>query len=104
MTDALPMLPVELKAFGDKAGRLRQWPVRQRLQRIAAEYLATRFEPGVEYRERDVNLILQDWHTFNDWARLRRMLVDWGYLEREPNGARYWVAAAIDPSHEEVAD
>ena len=84
------MLPPELKSFADRAGRMKQWPTRWTLQRIAAAYHATRFEIGVEYNERQVNAILQDWHTFKDWARLRRLLVVWGYLERDPDGSRYW--------------
>ena len=82
-------LPRELRPFMDDAGRLIQWPVRRKVQRMATDYLAERFEPGREYREQEVNEILLGWHTFGDWALLRRMLCDWGYLEREADGSRY---------------
>jgi hypothetical protein len=71
--------------------------VKSRLQRAAALYLVTRFEFAAEYSERQVNAILEDWHTFRDPARLRRTLVDWGYLDRESDGSRY---GRIDPAAE----
>ena len=33
------------------------------------------------------------WHTFRDWARLRRMLYDLGYLDRDMAGSAYTLAA-----------
>ncbi len=83
------LLPRELRPFVDETGRLTQWPSRQKVQRMAAAYLATRFEAGREYSEQDVNFLLMDWHTFADWALLRRMLCDWRHLERESDGTRY---------------
>lgn len=82
-------LPRELRPFVDERLRLRQWPSRQKVQRMAAELLVRRFEPGREYSEREVNFILMDGHTFADWALLRRTLVDWRYLTRESDGSRY---------------
>jgi len=83
------LLPRELRPFVDDDGRLRQWPTRYKVQRMAADYLAARFEPGREYSEHEVNELLLDWHTFADWALLRRVLCDWRYMKREPDGTRY---------------
>jgi hypothetical protein len=82
-------LPRELRPFLDEAGRLRRWPARHKVQRMAAAFLARRFEAGREYSEKDVNFHLMDGHTFADWALLRRCLVDWGYMAREADGSRY---------------
>jgi hypothetical protein len=60
---------------------------------MAVAYLAGRFEPGREYSEREVNELLLDWHTFGDWALLRRRLCDWRHMERERDGTRYPAAA-----------
>ena len=92
--------PRELRPFVDAHGRLFQWPVRQKIQRMAAAYLATRFETGREYSEREVNDLLSEWHTFGDWALLRRVLCDWGYMKRESNGTRYRLQPAPAPSTE----
>lgn len=81
--------PRELRPFMDERGRLRQWPAKTKVQRMAAVYLASRFESGREYSEREVNELLLDWHTFEDWALLRRVLCDWRHMERERDGTRY---------------
>ena len=82
-------LPRELRPFVDDDGRLTQWPTRQKVQRMAIAYLATKLDPGREYREREINEALVAWHTFGDWALLRRLLFDWCYMDRESDGSRY---------------
>ena len=66
--------------------RLRSIPRRGRKRRIVLEYLASAFEPGVRYREAQVNAVLRAWH--DDVAALRRYLVDEGLLSRA--GGEYW--------------
>ena len=73
----------------DDAGRLRQWPARYKVKRMAVALLARRFDAAREYSEKDVNFLLMDGHTFADWALLRRCLVDWGFMTRESDGSRY---------------
>ncbi len=91
-------LPRELRPFVDDDGRIKQWPVRQKVQRMAIAYLAARFEPGRDYHEREVNELLLRWHTFGDWALLRRLLFDWRFLDRESDGSRYWLRRiAMEP-------
>ena len=77
----------------DTDGRISQWPSRAKVQRMAAALLACRFEPGRDYTESEVNMLLMDGHTFADWALLRRVLCDWRFLERERDCSRYWVRA-----------
>lgn len=84
-------VPREMRPFMDEQGRVARWPARQKVQRLVIDYLARRFEHGRDYSEKDVNFLLMDWHGFSDWAMLRRLLVDWGYLGREGGGARYWL-------------
>ncbi|MBI5710694.1 MAG: DUF2087 domain-containing protein [Candidatus Eisenbacteria bacterium] len=86
-------LPRELRPFVNGDGRITQWPSRLKIQRMAAALLATRFEPGRDYSEKEVNALLMDGHTFADWALLRRVLCDWRFLDRESSGARYWLRA-----------
>ena len=90
-------VPRELRPFLDEEGRLRQWPARQKTQRMAAAILAARFEPGRDYNERQVNEVLLEGHTFGDWALLRRVLFDWGYLDRKSDGSRYWLRSDAGP-------
>src|SRR5262249_59911860 len=90
-------LPRELRPFVDEQGRIEQWPSKQKTQRMAVEYLATKFEPGRNYNEKQVNELLNTWHTFEDWALLRRVLYDWRHLDRESDGSRYWLRAEPEP-------
>jgi hypothetical protein len=62
-------------------GRLRALPVRAAQRRVVLEYLAGRFEAGVEYVEADVNELLSRFH--DDYASLRRHLVDERLLTRD---------------------
>ncbi len=83
------LLPRELRPFIDDRGRLFRWPSREKVQRMAVAYLAGKFEPGREYGEQEVNFLLLEWHSFGDWALLRRLLYNWKHLDREPDGSRY---------------
>lgn len=49
-------------------------------RRVVLERLAFEFEPGLRYSERQVNSALQIYHE--DYATLRRYLVDYGMLTR----------------------
>ncbi len=87
------LLPRELRPFIDEAGRLHSWPSRQKVQRMAATWIARHFDLAREYSEPEVNDLLIECHTFGDWAILRRSLVDWRYLDRDSNGSRYRLRA-----------
>ncbi|GAA2315067.1 DUF2087 domain-containing protein [Nonomuraea roseoviolacea subsp. roseoviolacea] len=67
-------------------GRLRTMPMRREKRLVVLRYIARLFEPGVRYAEKDVNVTLRAFH--DDYAALRRYLVDEGLLSREGNV--YW--------------
>jgi DNA-binding transcriptional ArsR family regulator len=87
--------PEALGATADQAEVLRNFLVDGRLSAIPAargkrlrvlDFLAGQFEPGRVYPERDVNAILGRFH--DDYALLRRNLVDEDFLERRDGF--YW--------------
>lgn len=84
LPDATPEQARVLRNFVEN-GRLRALPVRAAQRRVVLEYLAERFEEGIEYPEVDVNELLGRFH--DDYASLRRYLVDEGLLTR--SGGRY---------------
>lgn len=88
---------VTLTQFLDAEGRVIRWPTRKgdRLvgQKLVVEYLITKFEFGRTYTEREVNDILKQWHTFMDWALLRREMFERKLLNRTLDGRQYWVTA-----------
>lgn len=57
-------------------------------RRIIAAAVAERFHPCRRYTEREVNQILEP--IAEDHVLLRRCLVDFGYLNRLPDGSQYW--------------
>jgi hypothetical protein len=84
---------VELQNYLDEQGRVKEWPSKRnkgKFQRLVLEYLATKFEVGVIYTEKQVNAILNQHHTFGDAAMLRRELFERGLINRERDGSAYW--------------
>ena len=61
-------------------GRLKALPVRASQRRVVLEYLGARFDEGTDYAEAEVNDLLGQFHE--DYASLRRSLVDEGLLTR----------------------
>jgi diadenosine tetraphosphate (Ap4A) HIT family hydrolase len=76
----------------DNQGRVTRWPTLKfpEEQMAVREYLASKFEYEREYTEREVNDLLNVWHTFGDWALLRRELFMHELLGRMKNGSCYW--------------
>jgi DNA-binding HxlR family transcriptional regulator len=84
-----PGLKAEVKedAYRDKVlraffarGRLKQIPAQLKKRLIVLERIAQEFEPERDYTEREVNLILLDFHE--DIASLRRGLISAGLMTR----------------------
>jgi hypothetical protein len=69
-------------------GRLMSIPVARAKRRAVLDYLARQFDPGRTYPEREVNKLLAE--VYDDFAALRRYLVDDGFLERRDGF--YWRA------------
>jgi hypothetical protein len=88
-----------LKPFLNSEGQVAQWPAKRPKQAVVLEYLASKFEANHSYTETEVNDILKEWHTFEDWALLRRELFDKGYFDRELDGSDYQLAHPADLLH-----
>ena len=67
-----------------------RWPKKQSDKQFIIEFLSTKFEFGAKYSEKDVNLIINRFHLFNDMALLRRELISRKYLSRTDDGSEYW--------------
>jgi hypothetical protein len=80
-----PRTEAVLRAFV-RDGRITQMPVAASKRLLLLEHVATTFEPGVRYPEAEVNAMLRAW--YDDYAGLRRYLVDEGLLSRQ--AGEYW--------------
>jgi len=73
-----------------KDGHLVRFPAKRGRRRLLLEHVASSFEPGRRFPEREVNVVLRAWCEGGqaDYVTLRRYLVDEGLLSREHG--EYW--------------
>ena len=69
--------------------RLQQIPPKTKKLLPVLRWIALAFGADVLYSERQVNSIIKQYH--DDHTRLRRELVDFGFLRRERGGGKYWL-------------
>jgi len=81
-----------VRAFVRRDGSLKEIPAAQKKLQAVLRYIAREFEPERRYSEKQVNAILGRFHP--DIASLRRYLIIYKLMERDPNGAQYWKPAA----------
>lgn len=62
-------------------GKLKSIPVQQKKRKIVLEEIAKKFEPDKLYTEREVNIIIADFH--DDFCTIRREMVAFSILKRE---------------------
>ena len=67
-------------------GRLVQMPAKRSRRLVVLDHVARVFEPGRRYPEAEVNVLLRAF--YDDYAALRRYLVDEGFLARKDG--QYW--------------
>ena len=70
-------------------GRIERVPAKRKVRAAVLLEVVSRFEPGRDYSEREVNEVLLGVHE--DFAYLRRELVNYHYLDRQDG--RYRTAA-----------
>jgi len=76
------------------------FPTRASDQAILEKSIIRNFDPDARYSQKGVDTILKLWiqeigrKIRVDHVTLRRLLVDDGYLERRPDGARYRVSVS----------
>ena len=67
-----------------------RWPKKQSDKTYIIEFLSSKFECDIQYSEKDVNVIINRYHSFNDVPLLRRELISRQYLARKDDGSKYW--------------
>jgi DNA-binding CsgD family transcriptional regulator len=70
-------------------GPISEFPAKEKRKVIIIKQLAKRFEPGRMYTEREVNAVLEA--AYHDYVTLRRYLIEYGFLDRLPDGSSYWL-------------
>lgn len=80
----------DISRFLDEYGRITHLSHKKNIRVATLYYLAEKFEANLDYTEKEVNAICEEWHTFGDYFILRREMIDNELLCRESNGSRYW--------------
>ena len=96
--DALPSVAADLdmnaydkkviKNYSNPDGTLKAIPFQQKKMLAVLRYVLRDIEKDVRYTEQQINDILEKYNE--DFPRLRRELVGFGYLNRTNNGSEYW--------------
>ena len=77
-----------VRSFSLPDGRLREIPYQNRKLQAILRHVVQVFEPGKRYTEKEVNEALKRFHE--DYASLRRSLIDQKMVARDASGAAYW--------------
>lgn len=91
----------ELKTFLDDSGRLTALPAKRKMKLHAFIYLSDKFIKGKVYTEKEVNALINEWHTYGDPVTLRRELCDHRILCRDDYGKEYKLCDTV-PGFDEL--
>ncbi len=69
--------------------QLSKFPKKQKHKLIVLRNIASRFENSRVYNEKEVNGILKT--AGDDYVTIRRYLIEYGFLDRKPDGSQYWL-------------
>jgi len=78
-----------LASFTGPDGRFTAFPTQEKKFLVLLRHVLREFRPGVRYSEKKVNEVLSRYSE--DTARLRRSLVEFGFMDREGGGRDYWL-------------
>lgn len=80
----------DINNYIDSTGKIKTWPSKHKLKQQVAEYIADKFEFNHFYTEKEVNNLIEQYHTFGDYFLIRRELIERRLLLRTNNGSKYW--------------
>lgn len=79
------------KRLIDKDNKIIRWPRKQQEQNLILQYIRNKFDADIFYSEIEVNTIIKNSITFDDYALIRRELIEKHYLDRSGDCKKYWV-------------
>ena len=85
-------LDSQLRGYIDEDGLISRLPGRKQKKKLdlLITFLASKFQLDTIYTEVQVNDILNQYHSFQDPATLRRLLIGTSNLGRSVDGREYW--------------
>ncbi len=78
-----------ISTYMDENGAIKTYPSKEKKKIIVLAEIIKNFKPLKKYSEKDINLILK--RIYEDYATIRRALIEYGFLERTKDCSSYWV-------------
>lgn len=78
-----------IKIYMDENKALKSYPAKEKKKIIVLEEITKNFTKGKSYSEKEINRILK--RIYEDYATIRRALIEYGFIERSKDCANYWV-------------
>lgn len=91
VSNIINRLETNMQNYLDDNGKIRLIPRKTAARELVLKFFIDKFDKQAEFTEKQVNKILNQWHSFDDYARVRRELVDANWLKRTTDGKKYWV-------------
>lgn len=74
-------------------GPLTSYPHKEKRKYVVLRHLLHFFDLQKNYTEKEINAVLKP--IYKDYVLLRRNLIEYGFLDRTPDGSAYWVRDSI---------
>lgn len=78
-----------IKNYMDETGAIKTFPAKEKNKIIVLSEIVKQFTSGKKYPEKEINRILQ--RIYEDYATIRRSLIEYGFFERSNDCSSYWV-------------
>ena len=78
-----------IKTYMDENKALKNYPAKEKKKIIVLEEISKNFIKGRTYSEKEINRVLK--RIYDDYATLRRGLIEYGFAERTDNCSSYWI-------------
>ena len=80
-------------------GPLKTFSMKEKNKLAVLRQIVKRFKANRIYSEKEVNVILKN--VYEDFATIRRYLIEYGFMDRKPDCSQYWLKEEIDRKEEE---
>jgi len=70
-------------------GVLRRFPPKEKQRLVILREISYNLKADYSYNERELNKLLKNY--YEDYVLIRRYLIEYGFIDRKPDGSEYWV-------------
>lgn len=78
-----------IETYFNADSSLKSFPTKEKRKIVVLQHIANTFKSDKKYKEKEVNTILS--RIFDDFATIRRYLIEYGFMERYDDCSYYWI-------------